>query len=437
MSPASRAEGRHAGAAPLVSPCASINVDPVRRSTKARVDDLAIFGGPPAFEDKLHVGRPNIGNRNRLAARLNDLLDRRQLSNEGPYVLEFEATLAARLGVRNCVAVANATTGLQIVVRAAGLSGQVIVPSFTFIASPHALLWHGVTPIFCDVDPQTHNLSPGRVEALITPQVKGIVGVHVWGRACAVDELTEIARRRGLTLLFDAAHGLLCSHRGRMIGGFGQAEVLSFHATKVVNSFEGGAIVTDDDALAQRARLMRNFGFTGYDEVGSLGTNGKMNEASAAMGLTSLESADEFVAVNRRNYLAYRYRLGGIPGLELVSYPEAEQNNYHYVVMEVDHERLGLSRDQLQQVLWAENIVARRYFYPGCHRMEPYCSKAMYRDLRLPATDALASRVLCLPTGTAVGVDAIEVVCDVIDSAVRHGAEVACRLRDGSTGDAA
>ncbi len=143
---------------------------------KARVDDLAIFGGRPAFEEELHVGRPNIGNRDRLSARLNDLLDRRWLSNDGPCVLEFEATLAARLGVRNCVAVANATTGLQIAVRAAGLSGQVIVPSFTFIATPHALLWHGVTPIFCDIDPRTHNLSPDRVEALITPRSRASSG---------------------------------------------------------------------------------------------------------------------------------------------------------------------------------------------------------------------------------------------------------------------
>ena len=287
---------------------------------KSRVEDLALFGGQPAFGDTLHVGRPNIGHRDRLFARLNHMLDRGWLSNDGPYVLELEATLASRLGVRHCVAVASATVGIQIAVRAAGLTGEVIVPSFTFVAAPHAVLWQGLTPVFCDVDPETHNLAPDRVEALIGPKVTGIIGVHVWGRACAVDELTDIARRRGLTLLFDAAHALLCSHRGRMIGGFGRAEVLSFHATKFVNSFEGGAIVTDDDTLAGRARLMRNFGFTGYDAVSALGTNGKMSEASAAMGITSLESADEFMAVNRRNYLAYGRRLTAVPGIELVAY---------------------------------------------------------------------------------------------------------------------
>ena len=285
---------------------------------KSCVDDLGVFGGSPAFADKLHVGRPNIGNRDRLFSRLNDLLDRRWLSNDGPYVQELEETLASRLGVRHCVAVANATMGMQIAIRSAGLTGEVIVPSFAFVSLPHALLWQGVTPVFCEIDPRTHNLSPAHVETLITPQVTGIIGVHVWGRPCAVDELAEIADRRGLTLLYDAAHALLCSHGGRMIGGFGRAEVLSFHATKFVNSFEGGAIATNDDELANRARLMRNFGFTGYDEVCGLGTNGKMSEASAAMGLTSLESADSFIADNRRNYLAYRRRLSNVAGLELV-----------------------------------------------------------------------------------------------------------------------
>jgi dTDP-4-amino-4,6-dideoxygalactose transaminase len=400
---------------------------------KSRLEDLALFGGPPAFTQQLHVGRPNVGSRDRLFARLNDVLDRRWLSNDGRYVREFEATLASWLGVRHCVAVANATIGLEIAVRAAGLSGEVIVPSFTFIATAHALLWLGLTPVFADVDPQSHNLLPPAVEALITPRVTGIIGVHAWGRACAVEELAEIAHRRGVALLFDAAHALGCSHRGRLMGGFGRAEVLSFHATKFVNSFEGGAIVTNDDALAERARLMRNFGFTDYDEVSEIGTNGKMSEAAAAMGLTSLESADAFLAVNRRNYLAYRDRLVSMPGLHLVHYDETEQNNYQYVVVEVDRECAGLSRDQLQTVLWAEKVMVRRYFYPGCHRMEPYRSQPQYRDLRLPGTDSLTSRVLCLPTGTDVDTDTIEATCDVMATAIRHGAEVARRMRDGRT----
>src|SRR5690349_4944149 len=204
------------------------------------LSDLAIFGAPPVFEEPLHVGRPNIGDRERLLARINDMLDRRWLTNNGPFVQELEEKIAAFLGVKHCIAMCNATVGLEIAIRATGMTGEVIVPSFTFIATAHALQWQEITPVFCDIDPRTHNIDPQQVEKLITPRTTGIIGVHVWGRACDVAALEAIAARRRLTLLFDAAHAFGCSYRGRMIGGFGDAEVLSFHATKFFNSFEGG-----------------------------------------------------------------------------------------------------------------------------------------------------------------------------------------------------
>ena len=179
----------------------------------------------------------------------------------------------------------NATVALEIAIRAMGMSGEVIVPSFTFVATAHALQWQEITPVFCDIDPRTHNLDPNRIEEMITPRTTGIIGVHVWGRPCAVDALAEIAQRRHLKLLFDAAHAFGCSYQGQMIGNFGDAEVFSFHATKFFNTFEGGAVVTNDDELAAKMRLMKNFGFHGYDNVIYVGTNGKMSEVSAAMGL--------------------------------------------------------------------------------------------------------------------------------------------------------
>src|SRR5436189_3835480 len=188
-------------------------------------------------------------------ARIEDLLDRRWLSNNGPYVQEFEERLADFIGVKHCVAMCNATVALEIVIRALGLEGEVIVPSFTFIATAHALQWQEITPVFCDIDPRTHNLDVAKVEEALTPRTSGIIGVHLWGRACNVEALTEIAERRGLKLIFDAAHALGCSHGGVMIGGFGDAEVFSFHATKFFNTFEGGTVVTDDDGLATRIRL--------------------------------------------------------------------------------------------------------------------------------------------------------------------------------------
>lgn len=391
---------------------------------KETLSDLAIFGGETAFSDKLYVGRPNIGNRDSLLARFNDMLDRRWLTNSGPFVQEFERKIADLIGVKHCVAMCNATVGLEIAIRATGLTGEVIVPSMTFIATAHALQWQEITPVFCDIDPQTHTLDPERVEAMITPRTTGIIGVHLWGRPCNIEALAEIAQRRNLKLLYDAAHAFGCSYQGQMIGNFGDAEVFSFHATKFFNAMEGGAVVTNNDELAARMQLMKNFGFSDYDEVISIGTNAKMNEMAAAMGLTSLESMDEFIAVNYRNYREYQRELAGIPGLGLITYNETERYNFQYIVLEVDEAITGVSRDQFVDILWAENVIARRYFYPGCHRMEPYRSSFPFAGLVVPETEKLVQRVLVLPTGTAVGPAEIGQICQMIRLVVAHGQQV-------------
>jgi dTDP-4-amino-4,6-dideoxygalactose transaminase len=392
------------------------------------VNDLAIFGGKPAFAHQLHVGRPNIGNQERLLDRIRDLLGRRWLTNQGPLVQEFETKICELLGAKHCIVTCNATTALEIVIRALNLTGEVIVPSFTFVATAHALQWQEITPVFCDVDPQTHNLDPRCVEALITPRTSGILATHVWGRPCAIDELIEIATRHRLKLLFDAAHAFGCSYRGRKIGNFGAAEVFSFHATKFLNTFEGGAVVTNDDELAGKIRLMTNFGFAGYDQVIYLGINGKMSEAAAAMGLTGLESLDEFVATNRRHYKRYQEGLADVPGVRMIQYHEAEQNNYQYIVLEVDESKTHISRDVISSILHAENVLVRRYFYPGCHRMEPYRSYFPHAGLLLPQTERVCQRVLSLPTGTAIEARDIDLICDLIRFVVEHGAEVSPKI---------
>jgi len=387
---------------------------------KEQPHHLALFGGTPAFQEVLHVGRPNIGNRDRLLGRVNDMLDRRWLSNNGPFLLELEQKLRELMGVKHCIVMANATIALEIAARALDLRGEVILPSFTFVATAHALQWQEITPVFCDVDPRTHNIDPSKIENLITPRTTGIVGVHVWGRACDIEALSVIAQRRNLKLMFDAAHAFACTHHGQMIGGFGDAEVFSFHATKFFNTFEGGAITTNNDELAQRIRNMRNFGFAGLDTVIDLGINGKMSEISAAMGLTSLESLDEFIAVNQRNYCAYRDGLAGILGVELVQYDPQERNNYQYIVIEIDQQNSGMSRDLLVEILHAENIRARRYFYPGVHQMEPYRSRFPNAQLVLPETEKLTQKALQLPTGTSIDLSDIQVICDMIRFAVAH-----------------
>ncbi|OQW92617.1 MAG: dTDP-4-dehydro-6-deoxyglucose aminotransferase [Thiotrichaceae bacterium IS1] len=389
---------------------------------------LAIFSGQPAFLEMLHVGRPNIGNREHLLARINDMLDRRWLTNKGQYVIEFEKRVADFLGVKHCVAMCNGTVALEIATRALGLKGEVIVPSFTFVATAHALQWQEITPVFCDIDPLTHTIDPNRVEEMITPRTTGIMGVHLWGRPCDTDHLAEIARKRNLHLLFDASHAFGASHQGKMIGNFGEIEVFSFHATKFMNTFEGGAVVTNNDELADKMRLMKNFGFSGYDSVIYIGTNGKMAEVTAAMGLTNLESLEQFIALNQRNYQSYKDELERVPGVSLISYNKREKCNYQYVVLEVDEDTAGLHRDLLLKILHAENVLARRYFYPGCHRMEPYRSYFPHSGLLLPQTERLSGQVLILPTGTTISPEEIRKICAIIRTVVENSEAVRTQI---------
>ncbi len=352
---------------------------------------------------------------------LGAILDRRWLTNNGPVVQAFEREVAQFLGVRHCVAMCNGTIALEIAIRALGLTGEVIVPSWTFIATAHALHWQGITPVFADIDPVTHNLDPDAVREKITPRTTGIIGVHLWGRPAPVDELQELADEHGCKLMFDAAHAFGCAYRGKSIGNFGACEVLSFHATKVFNSMEGGAVVTNDDALAESMRLMRNFGFSGYDNVIYSGTNGKMPEINAATGLVNLEALSVFVEANRNNYRTYAETLSDLPGVDLIEYRDVENPNYQYVVVEIDDD-LPVTRDEILAALHAENILARKYFWPGCHMMLPY--RDLYPDagLALPNTKTVSESVIVLPTGPSVSEDHISLIGSVFRVLIEDGA---------------
>ncbi|MEU7790476.1 aminotransferase class I/II-fold pyridoxal phosphate-dependent enzyme [Amycolatopsis sp. NPDC049159] len=378
---------------------------------------------PPRFSTPLHVGRPNIGDRSRFLDRLGGALDRQWLANNGPLVREFEARVAELASTRHCVPVGNATVGIQIAAKAAGVEpgDEVVVPSFTSPATAHALHWIGATPVFCDVD-DTANADPAHVARLIGPRTRAIVGVHVFGRPCAIDRLSELAERHGIPLILDAAQAVGCTYRGAPIGGFGVAEVFSFHATKYLNSFEGGAIVTDDDELAERARAMRNLGMNDEREQVVCGINGRMTEASAAMGLTSLEAMETIISANRRNHRLYRTGLAGLDGVRLHEMAPGERANYQYVVIEVDGEVSRADRDTVLDALARHNVLARRYFHPGCHQIPPYRDHpALHTPLPLPRTEALCGRVLSLPTGTAVGAAEIAGICEIIRETCTEG----------------
>ena len=380
---------------------------------KASVEDLAICGGRPSFATPLHVGSPLVPDPAEFLRLVNGALERNWLTNGGPLVTQLEAELAKHLNVRHCVATCNGTIALELAIRALDLRGEVIVPSFTFVATAHALQWQEITPIFCDIRPDTHTIDPDQIERLITPRTTGIIGVHVWGSVCDVGALEGIARRRGLALLFDAAHAFGCAAGGRSVGNFGDAEIFSFHATKFFTTVEGGAIATNNDVLAEKLRLMRNFGFAGYDRVIHIGTNGKMNEMCAAMGLANLPHLGDLVDRNTHNHQTYSTLLAGIRGVRVYS-AKQERWNHQYVALEVDSNVTGLSRDSLLRALHEDGVLARRYFYPGCHRMEPYRSYYPNAGLLLPATEQLCDRVLVLPTGKQVDADSIEAIAGVI-----------------------
>ncbi len=362
--------------------------------------------------------------------RFNEILDKRWFTNNGPYVREFERRIAEYLGVKHCIAMSNATTALEITTRALGFTGEVIVPSFTFVATAHSLQWQEITPVFCDIDPQTHTIDPDLIEDMLTPRTTGIIGVHLWGRPCNIAALEKIAKRHDLKLVFDAAHAFGVSYKGQMIGNFGNAEVLSFHATKFLNTLEGGAVVTNDDELAAKLRLMKNFGFAGYDKVIYIGINGKMNEMSAAMGITNLENIGDFVAANYEDYKMYERELHGVPGILMLSYNEREKNNYQYIIVEIDEHTTGISRDHLVEILHAERVLARRYFYPGCHQMEPYKSFFPHAGLLLQQTERLSTRVLALPTGSTVRSVDVRMVCQILRFAIEHGREIRTKLNE-------
>ncbi len=360
--------------------------------------DLAVNGAEPAFSEPLHVGRPSIADRELFLGYVEEVLDRHWYTNNGPLLQTLETRIADRQGVKHCVAMCSGTIALEIAIRALNLDGEVIVPSHTYIATAHALHWQGLSPVFADIDPLTHNLDPASVRQMITPRTSGIIGVHLWGRVAPVEALQTIADEFNLALLFDAAHAFGCTHDGIKVGNFGRCEVLSFHATKFFHTFEGGAVLTNDDELAETIRLMRNFGFSGVDNVVLPGTNAKMTEISAAMGLTNLQSIEKIIDHNRCVYHAYRNGLADIPMLRLLEFDERESNNFQYIVLEVTEEA-RLSRDRIIEVLQAENVLARRYFWPGCHRMQPYLH--LYPDAKrfLSHSEDISQRVIVLPSG--------------------------------------
>lgn len=365
--------------------------------------DLAIFGGGPLFSTPQHVGGPIVEDETRERFRIlsDEAFGRNYLTNSGPLAAKLEREVARRHRCADAVFVASATLAQMILMRAMGIrDGEALISANTFIATAQVCDWQGVRPVFCDIDPRTLAIDPADAEARITERTRAIIPTHVFGVFADMEALTELCRRRGLLLLADAAHAFECTRGQTFAGGYGAPEFLSFHATKYFSTIEGGAILTSDATLAEELRALRNFGFNRPGDAGMPGINAKGSEISAAFGLASLPALPE----RRRRLMEirdiYMRDLAGLPGLRIHDIDSDGVNNYRYFALFVE-EAFPLPRDTVWQVLRQENIMVRRYFYPGCHRMTYYGEGAT----ALPEADRALDRILSLPT-SFVGTDA-------------------------------
>ena len=374
----------------------------------------------PSLKDKhnqvskkaFHVGRPNMPNKKKVLGNFSQVLDNQWLTNMGPLSLELEERIAQMLGVKHCICVCNATIGLELLQRALDLKGEVIIPSFTFIATAHSLRWQRIDPVFCDVRVENHLIDPNQIEALITLRTTAIMSVPTWGQPCDYDALQNIADKHGLKLIFDSAHAFGCKLGDQYLGGFGDAEVFSFHATKVFSTGEGGAITTNSDKLADKLRLMRNFGFTAYDQTDHIGTNAKMNEFAAAYGLAHLDDLDSIITHNKLIHKTYLQEFSEFSEISFLDYNFQGISNYQYVVARV----CSRIRDSLVEYFHKEGILLRRYFHPGCHKMEPYKSSEKYSSLELPVTEQISSGIIVFPTGKQVTSEDVRGFAQLFDS---------------------
>jgi dTDP-4-amino-4,6-dideoxygalactose transaminase len=371
----------------------------------------ALLGGTPAFPDGLPLARPRFADPAGLARDLERIVSTEMLTN-GPTVRRLEERAAEYLGVRHCVAVASCTTGLMLVLRAAEISGDVIVPSFTFAATAHAVAWNGLRPVFADVDPRTLTLSPSAAEHAIGVRVSAILATHLYGAPCDVQGLADVAGRNGIALFFDAAHGFGARRAGRMVGSFGMAEVFSMTPTKTLIAGEGGIIATNDDLLAERCRIGRNYGNPGDYDCRFVGLNARMSELHAALALASFVDLEQRIAI--RNELAGRYRevLGRIPGIGFPHVREEDRSTYKDLTILVEEPVFGLSADRLGEALAAEGIETRRYYSPPVHEMRAY--RGLAAGVDLPVTAAAARAALALPLSTDMTDGHIEQIGEAI-----------------------
>ena len=382
---------------------------------KDPTESLSFLGGKIQFTTPLHVGQMNLPKWEHFENAFRDIFTRRYYTNHGVLAQELEDSLAEFFGVRHVVTMTNGAIALMLAAKALNLTGKVIVPAFTFAVTAQSLTWAGIEPLFCDVDPQSHMLTPELVAPLLNDQdVSAILPVHLWGNLCNTEALEDLAQKKGIPVYYDASHAFGCTRKGRKAGCHGILECFSFHPTNVFNTAEGGCVCVNDDDIAERLRNLRSsYGRRESVKV-SINANGRFSEAQAAMGLLSLKDYASVVAANKAKCELYTELLGDIPGIRILQPVSGEECNYQHVVLEIDNQAFGLTRDQLMRLLEAENILAQRSFAPGIHRCSPYKEHYPHFLDALPITDMLCECVMQISSGHAVSLQDVRSICEII-----------------------
>jgi dTDP-4-amino-4,6-dideoxygalactose transaminase len=388
----------------------------VHRLARGSVDTAR----PPAFGEPIYVTRPLLPDLDQFHSHLQDIWQSARLANVGAKHQALEDALREYLRAQHISLFNNGTIALIIACRALRLSGEVITTPFTFPATPHVLSWNNITPVFADINPETLTLDAARIEPLITSQTSAILAVHVYGMPCAVSAIQDLADAYGLKVIYDGAHAFGTKVDGRPITDFGDATMLSFHATKLFHTGEGGALVVRNPSLQKRIELLKNFGIKNEFEVVMPGINGKMNELQAALGLLTLRLVEPERLARTLVATVYRERLAPIDGLTCFDLPENVQNSQQFFVIRIDPALSQINRDTLYDRLKEYNIFARKYFHPLCSQYSCYRLLPSSSPMNLPVAHRAAEEVLSLPFYGSLGHDGAHRVCDAITYIMGH-----------------
>lgn len=336
------------------------------------------------------------------------------LTNNGPFHQQFEKELATYLGVKYISIFSNGTLALITALQALRITGEVITTPFSFVATTHSLWWNNIKPVFADIEPFYFNLDPEKVEAAITPQTTAIMPVHVYGNPCNLEAFQRIADTYGLKLIYDAAHAFGVKVKGESVLNFGDLSVMSFHATKVFNTIEGGAIICHDEKTKQRIDYLKNFGFADETTVIAPGINAKMNELQSAYGLLQLKYVDDWISNRKKIKSIYRYHLKVIKGIRCIEDIAGVDHAYSYFPILVDVEEYGLTRDELYEELKKYNIFGRRYFYPLISQFPTYRGLSSAKTDNLPVATKISEKVICLPIYPTLSIEDVERIINII-----------------------